>query len=625
PRVKLADFGVAHALRREDPLEGDELESTAGTPFYMAPEQARAAWREYGPWTDLYAVGCIAWELVCGRPPFQGESSFSLLVQHESEPRPSIDPQFPVPEGLEDWIRRAMAVAPERRFRHAADAAWALPRGDLEAQGRLAGESRADTADSPEAMTTTIQTDEPFEGPRADTLADGDVATEEITRPSEGESPPEQPGETALEGAVRPPIPVDWRPEQTDPLPAPLVGAGLGLFGLREPPFVDRDAERDRIWEALHRVVDSEACEFVVVAGEAGTGKSRLAEWMTTRAHEVGAATTVRATHTPGGGVREGLRGAIERTLRTRELERGEVYDWLVEQLARWSDRDEKVEGHARALTEYLRPTDDGAEEVDGPRFRFSSMRQRLATIVEFLERLARRRPLVLWLDDLQWGSESLAVLEHLRERPGDGPAMLVLGTVRSDVVRGRADLEERLDQIARGERTEWLAIEPLSAVHQRELLEGLLPLEAGLAEGLAERTEGHPLFAMQLLGHWIDEGAIEVGPDGFGVSEASTADLPADIHTLWMKRLERLAAGYEGRDRSSILAALELAAALGREFDEEEWNRLLTEAGIRRLPGLVDRLVDRGLAERTAGGWSFAHGLLVESLERRAERAGRL
>src|SRR5262245_24170105 len=69
--VKLADFGLAHALGR-CPVDG-ELSATAGTPTYMAPEQHQGAWREFGPWTDLYALGCTAFRLVQGRPPFEGD------------------------------------------------------------------------------------------------------------------------------------------------------------------------------------------------------------------------------------------------------------------------------------------------------------------------------------------------------------------------------------------------------------------------------------------------------------------------------------------------------------------------------------------------------------------------
>ena len=68
PGIKLADFGLALALdgRRV-------LAAGAGTPAYMAPEQVLGHWWNLGPWTDLYALGGMAWEMATGTRPFPGE------------------------------------------------------------------------------------------------------------------------------------------------------------------------------------------------------------------------------------------------------------------------------------------------------------------------------------------------------------------------------------------------------------------------------------------------------------------------------------------------------------------------------------------------------------------------
>ncbi|MCP4806820.1 MAG: serine/threonine protein kinase [Proteobacteria bacterium] len=58
--VKVSDFGLAHA-------GGHVLHHHAGTPHYMAPEQIEGRWRDWGPWTDLYAVGCLGWTLATPR------------------------------------------------------------------------------------------------------------------------------------------------------------------------------------------------------------------------------------------------------------------------------------------------------------------------------------------------------------------------------------------------------------------------------------------------------------------------------------------------------------------------------------------------------------------------------
>ena len=345
---------------------------------------------------------------------------------------------------------------------------------------------------------------------------------------------------------------------------------------------------------------------------------------MATRAHEVGAVRVVRAPHTSGGGANEGLRGAFDRALRTVKLDRGDVYEHLGESLPALSDRDEHWrERDARALTEFLRPTDE-ADPVEGPAYRFSTPDQKYALLTRTLERLAGERPVFVWFDDLQWGSEALGLLEHLVERADDTPAVLTVATLRSDIVREEQWLRERLDDLRAGGPATDLELTPLSRSHQRELLVNLLPLEDDLADRLAERTEGHPLFAMQLLAHWLESDAIVMRPDGFGVAEGRELDLPDDIHQLWRRRLRRLLEAASFAESTVLERALEIAAALGRDVDATEWRAVCRRCNVDRPDELRDQLIERGLAERTDGGWAFGHGLVVDSLEHQARERDR-
>ena len=90
-RVKIADFGIAKATNQMQ--TGAFLTATGttvGTPTYMAPEQAMA--QDIGPPTDLYSVGCMAFEMFTGRVPFHDtEAPMAILLRHVNEQIPSVN------------------------------------------------------------------------------------------------------------------------------------------------------------------------------------------------------------------------------------------------------------------------------------------------------------------------------------------------------------------------------------------------------------------------------------------------------------------------------------------------------------------------------------------------------
>src|SRR5215218_3413777 len=121
--VKIADFGIAKALNQAS--AGRFLTATGttvGTPTYMAPEQAMA--KDIGPWTDLYSVGVMAYELLAGRVPFHDtETPMAILLRHVNEPIPS--PRSVKPDldpTLAAWLEQLLAKNPEDRTQNARDA-----------------------------------------------------------------------------------------------------------------------------------------------------------------------------------------------------------------------------------------------------------------------------------------------------------------------------------------------------------------------------------------------------------------------------------------------------------------------------------------------------------------------
>ncbi len=124
--ARVADFGVARAVAESG---GDTLTGTGialGTPTYMSPEQG-AGDRNLDQRSDLYAVGCVMYEMLAGQPPFSGRTSESIVRQHLVAQHPPVSQLRPtVPSGLAAVIDRALAKAPADRFESAAAFSAAL-------------------------------------------------------------------------------------------------------------------------------------------------------------------------------------------------------------------------------------------------------------------------------------------------------------------------------------------------------------------------------------------------------------------------------------------------------------------------------------------------------------------
>ena len=124
--VKVLDFGIAAVHTAAGALDGAGGGSfTAGTPGYMAPEQARG--QPLDGRADLYSLGCVAWWLLTGRPVFLTTGSASDVVErHISMPLPNLRSPYGVPFVLDDLVRRCLAKEPAQRPTDARSLARAL-------------------------------------------------------------------------------------------------------------------------------------------------------------------------------------------------------------------------------------------------------------------------------------------------------------------------------------------------------------------------------------------------------------------------------------------------------------------------------------------------------------------
>ncbi len=122
--VKIVDFGIAKILPGAG-IEQQQLTKTGeifGSPIYMSPEQCLG--KELDTRSDLYAFGCLMYDVLAGGPPFRGESILETMNMHVNEaPRPikELMPDANVPPELEEIIVKCMAKNPAERFQTASE------------------------------------------------------------------------------------------------------------------------------------------------------------------------------------------------------------------------------------------------------------------------------------------------------------------------------------------------------------------------------------------------------------------------------------------------------------------------------------------------------------------------
>ncbi|MDQ8164522.1 MAG: protein kinase [Gemmatimonadota bacterium] len=114
----VADFGIARAITEGGASKLTATGMSMGTPYYMAPEQASG--ETVGPTADLYALGCVLYEMLAGEPPFTGKNSMQIMARHAMEQVPSIRiVRNVVPEDIENAIFISMNKSPADRPQNA--------------------------------------------------------------------------------------------------------------------------------------------------------------------------------------------------------------------------------------------------------------------------------------------------------------------------------------------------------------------------------------------------------------------------------------------------------------------------------------------------------------------------
>ena len=112
-KVKITDFGLA---RSWDTATLTETDAFMGTAYYVAPEQAENG-RSADTRSDLYSTAVVLFEMLTGKPPYEGENAYDIVIRHTNERVPSICQRNPsLPAIVDSFMQKALAKSPAERF-----------------------------------------------------------------------------------------------------------------------------------------------------------------------------------------------------------------------------------------------------------------------------------------------------------------------------------------------------------------------------------------------------------------------------------------------------------------------------------------------------------------------------
>ena len=363
-----------------------------------------------------------------------------------------------------------------------------------------------------------------------------------------------------------------------------------------ERVFVGREEELLKLHSALDEARVGRG-RLIVVAGEAGIGKTRLAEELSSRARTLGARVFVGHCYDGEGAPAywpwiQMLRDYVES--RTPEELRAEMGPGA-------ADIAQIVPAVAMRLPGLESPA---ALQPDEARFRLFD------SVGTFLRRASRASPLVLVLEDLHWADRSSLLLLDFLSTEIASMALLVVATYRDVEVDRRHPLADLLGRLPRAPGYERIRLSGLTEQQLQVLLDRLAdrPVPSSFVCSIYDETEGNPFFVREMLRHLTEEGIIyfeqdrwtsQLNPPQFG--------MPAGVRELVGRRLTHLSAPCR-----QVLA---VAAVLGRDFEVKTLGRLVREDKLDLL--LEEARSARLIEERERPGlrFRFSHALVRDVL----------
>lgn len=341
---------------------------------------------------------------------------------------------------------------------------------------------------------------------------------------------------------------------------------------LQASEFIGRDAELKQLTTALNTIDDASA--FFLVGGESGVGKSRLLNELRIEAL-VRNALVMRGQGVEGGG----LPFQLWRDIVRRMLLVVEVADLQV------------------AILKDIVPDIDGllqreiaqAAELTGKAYQD----RMVLTIVDLFRNLPQ--PVVLLLEDLQWTSESLAVLEQMLKVPEQLPKLMLVATYRDDEA---PELPEKLASMTH------IKLERLTPDAVSELSSAMLGdvgMNDEVVKLLHSQSEGNLFFLVETVRALAEESG--------DLQRIGQGELPEDVFTGGMQAITRRRLSKVDTQYSAIQT---LAAIIGREIDIQLLNHIYDTTTIEAW---LSNAADYNVVSIQDNVWHFAHDKLRETI----------